>query len=277
MRSPAWISAAVMLIMTACGGSTDSTTATSQPLTTTLASTTVTSAPSQGPGWFAEHLAVGDCWNEPDHPDGEFDYSGVPDVVDCSVPHDNEVFAVFTPDGGEYPGEDGFEQIAQEVCDPEFSAYVGVDWSDAGALTYFWLYPDPGPWAEGIRGMACSAYLRDDAIAGSVAGIGTGTRPFDFPGDAPIPADALLIRTGLTDEGDRLALFEVETDPATTLEQILTAIDAVGWMVDASGGASRTVVLELSHEGADYTITITTPEDEAEPVRVAFYYPAGDS
>jgi hypothetical protein len=125
--------------------------------------------------------------------------------------------------------------------------------------------------------MACSVYLRDVEVVGSLEGIGRRARPFDFPEDAPIPSDALLIRAGLTDEGDRLVAFDLETDPATTLEQILTGVDAAGWTVDASGGASRTVVLELSHAGVEYTITITAPEEEGELVTVAFYYPAGDA
>jgi hypothetical protein len=228
--------------------------------------------------WFAEYLAIGDCWNETFDADGEFDYSGVPEIVDCSVPHDNEVFAVWVPEAGEYPREEGFEAIAEEMCDPAYAAFFGIDWRDAGGLDYFWLYPEEEDWAVDAHGMACSAYLRDVEVVGSLAGIGRGARPFDFPEDAPIPADALLIRAGLTEEGDqRASFFETETDPAETFEQITAAVDAVGWTVDAQGEASRTVVLELSHEGVEYTITITTPEEEGEPVSVAFYYPADNA
>jgi hypothetical protein len=247
-------------------------------VTTTPGSTTVTSEPPQNAMWFAEYLAMGDCWNETSDADGEFDYSGVPEVVDCAVPHDNEVFAVWVPPIGDYPGEAGFEAIAEEVCDPAFVAFFGIDWHDAGGLDYFWLYPEEEAWAAGSYGMACSAWLRTVEVAGSLAGIGRGARPFDFPEDAPIPADALLIRAGLTEEGDqRASFFEVETDPATTLAQIMAAIEAADWTVDAQSGASRTVVLELSHGGVEYTITITTPEEEGEPVSVGFYYPVADA
>jgi len=262
-----------LLLVAGCGGNTGDTTSSSGPGSTSTMAATTTTAPASM--WFADHLAVGLCWNETFDAGGDFDYSGTPEFVDCSTPHDNETFAAWVPEGDAYPGEEGFDALAGEMCDPAFEEFIGIPWEEAGGLDYFWLWPEEASWEDGARGMACSVYLRDVGVVGSLEGIGRGARPFDFPADAPIPGDALLIRAGLTEEGDRLTSFDVETDAAATLEQILAAIDAVGWTVDASGGASLTVVLELSHEGAAYTITITAPEDDGDLVSVAFYYPAG--
>lgn len=263
-----------LLLIAGCGGGTGDTTSSTAPAATSTSAPVATTSTVPESMWFADHLSVGDCWNDTLNDGGGFDYSGIPELVDCSAPHDNEVFAAWTPEGDEYPGEEALDAAAEEACDPAYEAFVGIPWEEAGGLDYFWLWPDEEDWATGARGMACSVYLRNVEVMGSLEGVGRGARPFDFPEDAPIPDDALLIRAGLTEDGDdRLAAFDVETDPATTLEQILTLIEAAGWTVDASGGASRTVVIELSHEGAEYTITITAPEEEDELVSVAFYYP----
>lgn len=262
-----------LLLVAACGGGTGEDTSTTEGPSSTSTPGNTTAAPMST--WFADQLAVGDCWNDTVDADGDFDYSGTPEFVDCSAPHDNEVFAAWVPEGDTFPGEDALDEIAEEVCDPAFEEFIGLPWEDTGGLDYFWLYPDQDEWEEGARGLACSVYLRNVEVAGTLEGIGREARPYDFPPSAPIPADALVIRAGLTDEGDRLVSFDVMTDPATTLEQILTAVAAAGWTVDASGAASRTAVLELSHEGVEYTITITEPEEEGELVSVAFYYPSG--
>ena len=51
-------------------------------------------------------LAVGDCFDDGDMALGELEEIGEFPLVDCSVPHDNEVYAVVTVDGEVFPGEE---------------------------------------------------------------------------------------------------------------------------------------------------------------------------
>lgn len=102
-------------------------------------------------------LSVGDCFDDVDGLDGTEEISDVP-MVECSEPHDNEVFFTYRIEDDEYPGEDAILAQAQERCVGAFPEYVGSDYSDS-RLEVFPIYPTADGW-ESVddRTVVCSLY-----------------------------------------------------------------------------------------------------------------------
>jgi hypothetical protein len=75
----------------------------------------------------AAQAEVGECFQAPDpnEPVGELD------KVDCAEPHDHEVFAKFELPDGDFPGEDGVQQQAEEGCLERFEGYVGESYEES--------------------------------------------------------------------------------------------------------------------------------------------------
>lgn len=114
-------------------------------------------------------LQTGDCFDDiAGDDDGE--QSTVP-VVDCSGPHDNEIYHEYSIDArGSYPGEDEVIAEADEVCSAEFETFVGAALADS-ELTYFPVYPTEESWAAGDRVVYCALYASDlSKLTGSMAG-----------------------------------------------------------------------------------------------------------
>ncbi len=71
--------------------------------------------------------------------------------LDCSLPHQNEVFATFDyTDTKEYPGSQVLEAQAKQRCPPSWEAYVGKPYETSRLALDFNL-PDQGGWGNGIR------------------------------------------------------------------------------------------------------------------------------
>lgn len=115
-------------------------------------------------------LAVGDCLLESDA--GADEVFSVP-VVDCSLPHDYEVYAEVTlTDAAEYPGDDLVSAEAEELCYEPFAPYVGISWEES-ALNYSYYSPSESSWAEGDRAVTCLVLdPTGEQLTGSVAGTG---------------------------------------------------------------------------------------------------------
>lgn len=95
-------------------------------------------------------------------------------VVDCSTPHDGEVFATYEiPDsaGLPYPGEAAVEVVAQRECKRRFEGYIGVR-PRFSELLIFYVYPSPGSWSSGQRTISCSVQLETGKLRESVRGSG---------------------------------------------------------------------------------------------------------
>ena len=108
------------------------------------------------------NTSVGEC----------FDDSG--DVVDCAEPHDNEVYAIFSHEGGAsdpYPGDDVMEPFAEDGCTAEFETYVGLDHESSRYQGHF-ARPSADTWAEGDREVVCFLY---DANLQKLTGSAQGT------------------------------------------------------------------------------------------------------
>jgi len=111
-------------------------------------------------------LTIGDCTVESED-SGEFADT---EVINCTEPHDNEIYAAsFVPDG-DFPGEATIDLQARADCFDEFARFIGADYEDSiyGAS---WYYPTEGSWAEGDREILCLVYQRDgEQVTGSLAG-----------------------------------------------------------------------------------------------------------
>ena len=115
-------------------------------------------------------LAIGDCFDDGDMALGEFAEVGEVPLVDCTEPHDNEVYAVVTVDGDAFPGEEAIQAQADEVCLEAFDPFVGLDY-ESSALDFGWLVPTADSWEMGDRVVACFVYRLDLAkVSGTLEG-----------------------------------------------------------------------------------------------------------
>ena len=115
-------------------------------------------------------LAVGDCFDDGDLVLGELEEVGEVPLVECPEPHDNEVYAVVTVDGEEFPGEQAIQTQADEVCLGAFDPFVGLDYQSS-ALDFGWLVPTADSWDMGDRVVACFVYRLDLAkVSGTLEG-----------------------------------------------------------------------------------------------------------
>jgi hypothetical protein len=118
-------------------------------------------------------LDVGDCFDDGDISTGpEVEEIGQVPLVDCSEPHDNEVYDTVTVDGDEYPGDQAIAEHANEVCLSAFEGFVGLDYMSSD-LDFGWLVPTAESWGTGDRTVACFIYRLDLAkVSGTLEASG---------------------------------------------------------------------------------------------------------
>lgn len=105
-------------------------------------------------------MDVGLCFD--DEPDAGEEVSTVPDR-DCDEPHDNEVFALFELEDGEFPGQDAVFDQAMELCTGSaFENYVGIAYLDS-ELDVFPLTPTASGWEDGDHEVVCALYALDQS------------------------------------------------------------------------------------------------------------------
>ena len=111
-------------------------------------------------------LEVGTCYDDID----ETAISSVPEV-DCSDPHDNEVFAVFDYTGSDtFPGSEAMNDAAQQLCVDAFEEYVGLRYEES-AFEVYPITPNEGGWNSGDREIICALYNPDlSKLIGSMQG-----------------------------------------------------------------------------------------------------------
>jgi len=147
----ALLAAAILLVLGAgvvgCSGDTtnESTTTTSQPVVESTTTTEVPLSAGRQVSFFVP--AVGDC----------FDLRPVDKappihlVLDCSLPHQRQVFATFDYTGGkDYPNQDVLETQAKLQCPKSWAAFVGAPYETSRFEMAFDL-PDQATWGNGIR------------------------------------------------------------------------------------------------------------------------------
>lgn len=103
-------------------------------------------------------LEVGDCFDDQESLVlGEVaEVSSVP-IVDCSEPHDNEVFALYEAADGEFPGQDEMVDIGRAGCVDRFDRFVGMAYLDS-ELDVFGITPTSEGWERGDRQVVCALY-----------------------------------------------------------------------------------------------------------------------
>jgi hypothetical protein len=117
-------------------------------------------------------LAIGDCFDDGDMVIGGVEEIGDVPMVECSEPHDNEVYAVVTVDGDEFPGEQAIQNTADDMCLEAFDGFVGLDYQTS-ILDFGWLVPTADTWAAGDRVVACFIYRMDlEKVTGTLQGTG---------------------------------------------------------------------------------------------------------
>jgi hypothetical protein len=113
-------------------------------------------------------LQVGDCFDDPNTLSDEVtNLKGMP----CSMPHDNETFAVFDLTIESYPADDLIADIAHEACLERFESFVGRDY-DSSSLDILSLFPSASGWLENDREIICAVY---DVDANKLVGTAKGT------------------------------------------------------------------------------------------------------
>ena len=93
-------------------------------------------------------------------------------IVDCAQPHDSELFALELLEGAPdapYPGDRALDDLAIELCDAAFEAYVGVDYQDS-VYEYSYFTPSEATWSIGDREVICVIEHADEPNEGSVRG-----------------------------------------------------------------------------------------------------------
>ncbi len=167
--SALWTVGVLLLIILAVASSTPSgpVTPTTFPTASPTAEPTTeppaTTAPSTAIS--ATELQVGDCLNDLTN---STDVSSLPSV-DCTQPHQGEVFAVFDLPPGPYPGADGVDDLVSKGCNARLAEYSpGAPSDDAVGL--FSVYPLEQNWERGDREVVCIAKATSGTTTGSIKG-----------------------------------------------------------------------------------------------------------
>lgn len=163
---------AAMLAVPACGGGDGET----GPTTTTTVVTTTTAGPTTtAPGTPVDvvSLGPGDCFEERVVPgQGETTVSQVVSV-DCSLPHDNEIYlAAEMPDaiGAAWPGQDAVRSFADQACLDGFEPFVGLQY-ELSELELGYLTPTEETWFIPDRRVLCFVFHREGTkLEGSARG-----------------------------------------------------------------------------------------------------------
>jgi hypothetical protein len=168
--------AALCVIASACSDDGDPTAATT---TTAAPETTTTTAPplEAGRQVFVYTPAVGQCFDRrqlEERPTSGPQQTDIVLVLDCSLPHENEVFDVLElPDAGsDYPGEPAMQAFARARCTANFAAFVGRSY-ETSALEVGYYLPSSNEWDSGARRLGCYVYdVNGEKLVGSIRGSG---------------------------------------------------------------------------------------------------------
>lgn len=112
-------------------------------------------------------IVVGDCLNDATVSD---EVTTLP-FVDCSQPHDSEVFARTEVVGDTFPGNEQLETQLTEFCRGDaFTDFVGTAYRDSMYDTSGY-FPSTQSWASGDRELLCTVWDPEGQVTGTLAGI----------------------------------------------------------------------------------------------------------
>jgi hypothetical protein len=170
------VTMAAIGVLASCSGDGDPTAVTT---TTAVPETTTTTEPplEAGREVFVYTPAVGQCFDRRDleeRPESGPQQTEIVLVLDCSLPHENEVFDVLSLPGAgsDYPGEPAMQAFARAGCTANFAAFVGRSY-ETSALEVGYYLPSSNEWDSGARRLGCYVYdLNRNKLVGSVRGSG---------------------------------------------------------------------------------------------------------
>lgn len=118
-------------------------------------------------------LGIGDCFDDGEiSPGAGVEEIGDVPLVDCTEPHDNEVYEIETIEGDGFPGDQQIADEADRICFDAFQGFVGLDYQSS-ALDFGWLVPTAESWEAGDRLIACFVYRLDlEKVSGTLEGAG---------------------------------------------------------------------------------------------------------
>lgn len=112
-------------------------------------------------------IKVGDCLNDAQIND---EITSVP-FVECSEPHDSEVFARTDTTGDAFPGNSVLETQLADFCRGDvFTQFMGIPYADSRYNTSGY-YPSDSSWQSGDRELLCTVWDPDGQVTGTLAGI----------------------------------------------------------------------------------------------------------
>lgn len=113
-------------------------------------------------------IAIGDCLNDASVSD---EVTSVP-LVECSEPHDSEVFARTDSTSASFPGDTALSDELTAFCTGEvFTDFVGIPYLESVYETSGY-FPTEGSWGDGDRELLCTIWDPAGQVTGSLAGIG---------------------------------------------------------------------------------------------------------
>ena len=113
-------------------------------------------------------IKVGDCLNDATISE---EVTTVP-FVECSEPHDSEVFARTDTTGDVFPGNDTLETALATFCRGDvFTQFIGVAYADSMYDTSGY-FPSSDSWANGDRELLCTVWDPNAQVTGTLQGIG---------------------------------------------------------------------------------------------------------
>lgn len=105
-------------------------------------------------------MPVGMCMT--DRRDSQTGEVGEVAAIPCERPHRQEVFHVEKVDFPSWPGQEAVDKRADEICDANFEAYVGLPYDDSEFL-WSYLSPNEGGWnQQNDREVVCVLVLDGD-------------------------------------------------------------------------------------------------------------------
>lgn len=171
------VAVALALAATGCSGSSDggsATTTTASPPETT----TTTEPPLEaGRQIFVYTPSVGQCFDRrqlDERPATGPQQTDIVLLLDCALPHQNEVFAVLevTGAGSDHPGETALRDLARRDCTTGFAEFVGRQY-ETSALEVGYYLPSTNEWESGARRIGCYVFDVDgEKLVGSMRGSG---------------------------------------------------------------------------------------------------------
>ncbi|KQO84506.1 hypothetical protein ASF17_03175 [Frigoribacterium sp. Leaf263] len=126
-------------------------------------------AGGSGSGTPVDQLRLGDCFSF-----GSGTTGGVVvevERVECTVPHDNEVFFESEAAATEFPGEQALTETSDQLCFEAFPDFVGLDY-ESSVVEYDFLQPTEEGWRAGDRVISCYVYVEGRLVSSSLRGFG---------------------------------------------------------------------------------------------------------